>query len=293
MKWILILCVLSSGLRAQEAEPEPFARAQIQQFLREAQEAYASENPEEAAQRFQALLNQAPEGELNPEALNLAKGMALLKAGNPEEALQAFDAITGFEDPEERSRLRNLRGQAEMHIGQAAAEAGEWDQAKSSMEAAVDSFTNALRDRPSEDAARHNLELARKRLAEIIEQMPPPQEDEDEQDEEDQEDQEDQEDGEDQEQEDEEEESDSSDPSDSSEEEEDEQEQEPSDESDESDGSDPQEQDQSDPSETAPPEDLDAQQAQQILDAYLEQEKHQRSQILQQRIQSIPVEKDW
>ncbi|MDA3874772.1 MAG: hypothetical protein PF795_12540 [Kiritimatiellae bacterium] len=291
MKWILILFALGTGLRAQEAEPEPFARAQIQDFLREAREAYATDDPEarlRAAQRFQALLDQAPEGELKTEALKLAKGMSLLKAGKPEEALQALESITSFEDPEERSRLRNLRGQAQMHIGQAAAEAREWAQAKSSMEAAVDSFTNALRDVPSADAARHNLELSRKRLEEIIKQTPPPQE---------------QEEGEDEE--------DSSDPSDSSEEQDQKQEQEQSNSSeeqeqpDESDGSDEEEQNQTDPTDeeqpqpqpspadSEPSEDLDAQQAQQILDAYLEQEKHQRSQILQQRIQSIPVEKDW
>ncbi|MEX2605963.1 MAG: hypothetical protein WD708_01350 [Kiritimatiellia bacterium] len=288
MRWFLIVLMLSAGLQAQEAEPEPFARAHIQKFLREAREAYAADDPEallEAAQRFQALLDQAPEGELNPGALNLAKGMALLKAGKPEEALQAFEAITGFEDPEERSRLRNLKGNAQMQIGQAAAAAQEWDQAKSSLEAAVDSFTNALREMPTEEAARHNLELAQKRLTEIIEQMPPPQEDQEDQEKEDKEEQKDEQDQPDQ--------SDQSDQPDQTDQ------TDQSDQSDQSDQTDqtdqPDQPDQPDPSEASPstPEEFDAQQARQILDAYLEQEKHQRSQILQQRLQSIPVEKDW
>jgi hypothetical protein len=289
MKWILIALIFSAGLRAQELPSEPFARAQVQQFLREAREAYAAEDIEaqlEAAQRFQALLEQAPEGELNRDALHLARGMSLLKADRPGEALQAFEAITGFEDPEERTRLRNLRGNAQMKIGQEAAAAKEWDQAKSSMEEAIESFINALRDVPTADPARHNLELAQKHLAEIIEQMPPPEEqdDNDEEEEEEEEDPSDEEEDPSDEEEPTDEDSDGSDESD------------PSDESDRSDQEDPT--DRSDQTDTSdqqpdPSEDIDQQQAQQILDAFLEQEKHQRSQILQQRIQSIPVEKDW
>lgn len=299
MKRILIILMLCAGLRAQETAPktEPFARAQIQQFLREAREAYAAGDPEaqlEAAQRFQALLDQAPEGELNPESLQLAKGMALLKAGKPGEAQQAFEAITGFDDAEERSRLRNLRGQAQMQLAESAVANEQWEEAKKSMEGAVESFTNALRDTPAANHARHNLELSQKRLKEIIEQMPPPQEDQEQDEEDGEQDEEQQEDQGEQDQTD-----PSDEESDSSDKEESPDEEAPAEPSDESDGSDesdnPQPSEPSDPSPAngEPDEDLDVRQAEQILDAYLEQEKHQRSQILQQRIQSIPVEKDW
>lgn len=299
IKRLLLLLWLSTSQFAR-AETNQVTRAQLDLMLNQAKAQYNAEEPAteelaEAAERFKAAAELGEPGEYNLDALRLAEGMSLLKAGKPEEALEAMKAIEGFDSPEERSRLRLMRGNAHLAQGTAAAERKQWEPAKEEVGAAIDSFANALIEDPQSEAARHNLELAQRRLEQIKRQQPPPtpthepqptptpgpsptptpegdqgqQGDEQQQEEQDQ-----------------------TDPSD------------PSDE--ESDKSDPSPQDpasgEGEPGEEgegegvpAQPtnEELDEQQAQQVLDAYLEQEKHQRRQILERRVRPVPVEKDW
>ncbi len=328
-----LLIIFSLCVTAEETESTTMARNQIRAFLEETETLYTSEDPKElseAATRFQALREQTPEGEMNPDALRLAEGMAQLKSGDPEEALRTFDEIDGFEDPVIRGQLRQMKGNAHLKMAQIAMGQTEWEDAKAGMEKAEEAFINTLRENPEMEAARNNLEFAQKCLREIEAQKPPPSEDkedkqedqkEEEKDKDKQEEQkqdpENQKDGDDkqkgqqdpsQDQQDpsKNDPSDSSDPSDPSDQK-DPSEQDPSDQKDPSkqdpkdqkdsskqDPSDQQEQNQAGtPGEMSDAEKLDAMQAQQLLDAALEQEKAQRRLILQGRARTIPVEKDW
>ncbi|MDF3127710.1 hypothetical protein P0Y35_00730 [Kiritimatiellaeota bacterium B1221] len=317
--FIISLCGFS-----EETESTTMTRNQIRAFLNETQSLYASEDPKalaEAATRFQALLEQSPEGELSSDALRLAQGMAQIKAGEPEKALQTFSEIEGFEDPLVRGQLRQMKGNAHLKMAQSAMGQMEWKEAKEGMKKAVDAFTNTLRENPEMDAARNNLEFAQKCIREIEEQEPPPSQDPQKQDQEKEDEEKDNQDqqkqnpenqqdpseksepSDPQEQSDPSDQQEQSDPSDPSEESDQEQEQAQDQESDPSEPEDPSEQQDpanassqnqaGEPNEMSDAEKLDAIQAQQILDAALEQEKAQRRLILQGRAESIPVEKDW
>lgn len=305
----LVLTMLTTTLLADEEIPSTMTRSQIRSLLEQTIELYLSEEQtdlEQAAQNFQALVADAPEGEMDQDALALAESMAFLKTGQPQKALERLDQIEGFEESKERSQARMMKGNAQRQLSEAAVSSEQWEDATTQMTAAVESYKNALREESNLAAARQNLELSNKRLQEIIELTPPPPEDQESEDQDESDD--DEEDSEDQEKQ--QDQSQDQDPSDES----DDQEQDPSDQTDPSDDqqdpsdptdpSEPPESEESSEQENAEPtgqaseggdpaEELDAKQAEQLLDAALEQEKRQRRQILQQRVRSIPVEKDW
>jgi len=301
----IVLTILTTTLLADEEAPSTFTRSQIRTLLQQTIELYSSEDQtdlEQAAQNFQALVTDAPEGEMDQDALALAESMAFLKAGQPQKALERLDQIEGFEESKERSQARMMKGNAQRQLSEAAVSSEQWEDATTQMTGAVESYKNALREDSNLVAARQNLELSNKRLQEIIELTPPPPEDQESEDQEENED--DEETSDDQEQQQNQEPGDESDPSDD----EQEQDSDPSDPADDqqdpSDQDEPPESEESSEEENADPagqasegvdpaEELDAKQAEQLLDAALEQEKRQRRQILQQRVRSIPVEKDW
>jgi|GEM_PF-1375974 len=176
--WTLLLVAVALGAPAQ-TETNRVTRAGLRRLLQDARERYHSavDNPEEgleAAKRFETAAAKAPEGELDPDALHLATGMSLLKAGKAEEALKALEAVEGFDTPRERGKLRRVRGNAHLALGRRAMEAKEWDEAETQTTNAVDAFTRALMETPDDEAARHNLELAHRRLKRIRELKPPP-----------------------------------------------------------------------------------------------------------------------
>ncbi|MGA0333727.1 MAG: hypothetical protein ACO3NW_07210 [Kiritimatiellia bacterium] len=320
-RFLLFLFMLQGWfLQAQELESTTMTRNQIRAFLEETKNLYGDENKEshaEAAGRFKALQEQTPEGEMNLDALRLARGMSHLKAGDPDAALKALSEIEGFEDPVLRGQHRQMRGNAQMQLAEAAVSAEDWQNAESKMEAAVESFQNALRENPEEEASRINLELAQKRLQEIVEMKPPPppQEDQNQQDQNEEKEQQPQDNEQRPQNQDPSQEQEKNQDSESAPENEPEQagpqdqesqngessEQDSPDENPSSDqsGSDERPESAADgepqerPGEPSGEEQLDARQAEQILDAALEQEKLQRRQLLQQRIQVVPVEKDW
>jgi hypothetical protein len=301
---LIFLALLTTRVHAEEETASTMTRNSLRSFLEQTIDYYSSEDPadaEQAAQNFQTLSLQAPEGEMDPDALALAEGMSLLKAGKAQQALERLEQIEGFEESKERSQTRLMKGNAQRQLAEAAVSSEQWDDAKSQMSAAVESYKNALREDSNLIAARQNLEIANERLKEIIELTPPPPENQNSEDQEDQEDQENQEESEknqersqDQEeqtdQQDQQDQEDQADQQDQGEQEDQENSEESSEQEQEEEPSNPAGQG----SESGDPaEQLDAKQAQQLLEAALEQEKRQRRQILQQRIQSIPVEKDW
>ncbi len=284
-RFLLTLCLFPLVLFARDPAPETtlYSRREIQLILEQIKQWYASGDPESQqmmAQALEELAQRSPEGELNPDAVKLARSMALLKTGNPEEALKVLDEIEGFEQAEPRAQVRQMKGNGQMQMAEKAVYEQDWKNAKAQMQAAIDSFSNALREDGTQDDARFNLELASKRLEEIKALEPPPPPEQDKQDQEKQEDKQDQEDKKDQQQQ------------------QDQQQDQGDDQQPQQDQSSQPEQSnespagasEGDPSEA---EKIDARQAQQILQSALEQEKRQRRQIQLQRIKPVPVEKDW
>jgi hypothetical protein len=284
-RFLLTLCLFPLVLFARDPAPETtlYSRREIQLILEQIKQWYASGDPESQqmmAQALEELAQRSPEGELNPDAVKLARSMALLKTGNPEEALKVLDEIEGFEQAEPRAQVRQMKGNGQMQMAEKAVSEQDWKNAKAQMQAAIDSFSNALREDGTQDDARFNLELASKRLEEIKALEPPPPPEQDKQDQEKQEDKQDQEDKKDQQQQ------------------QDQQQDQGDDQQPQQDQSSQPEQSnespagasEGDPSEA---EKIDARQAQQILQSALEQEKRQRRQIQLQRIKPVPVEKDW
>lgn len=313
-----LLLLIPMLLIAQEpaAAPAAYSRREIQLILEQIKQWYAAEDAESRKNMAQALSElsaRAPEGELNPDAVKLARGLALLKAGDPEAALAALEEIEGFDSPERRAQLRQMKGNSQMQLAEKAVAEQDWQSAKTRMQAAMDAFSNALREDGSQEAARYNLELARKRLEEIKAQEPPPPPKQDQQDPQDQvkpEDQKDQEEKPDQKQD----QNQDQQPQPDASGEQDPDQKQPQDQPDQQDQqTQPDQQDQAETSESSgesgqpenaeaaqtaegePSEEekLDARQAAQILQSALEQEKRQRRQIQMQRIKPVPVEKDW
>jgi outer membrane biosynthesis protein TonB len=172
---ILLALLIALPLSAQTTNT--LSRTQIQGVLRGAREAYVKEDPEMAsiaAQAFGSVAETNDDKEYNLEALRLAEGMAHLKGNDPASALKALEQIKGFDSPGERARLRLMRGNAHFALGNQAAEAKKWDEAKTQMGKAIENQVQSLIEMPSSEEARHNLELSRRRLAEIIRQQPPP-----------------------------------------------------------------------------------------------------------------------
>jgi tetratricopeptide (TPR) repeat protein len=299
---LLSALLLLPSLHAQ-TETNKVTRAGLKMLLNEARQQFNSENEEDfpkAAERFRTVREKGPEGEFDLDALRLAEGLSWLRAGDPERALTTLDDVEGFEDPAERSRHRLLKGNAQVQLAEKKAKEQEWDPAIKQMGEAITSLTHALKENPESEAARYNLELAQRKLK-AIQQLKPtptppppptptptpgptptptpkptptpetqgqptptPTPDENNGDQSEQKEPSN-------------EEGEKSEPSENNP-----QDAEPSDSE--------QEGSQAEMTE----EEIDAEQARKILEAYLEQEKHQRRQILEQRrIRTVPVEKDW
>lgn len=313
-RFLLTLCLFPLVLFARDPAPETtlYSRREIQLILEQIKQWYASGDPESQqmmAQALEELAQRSPEGELNPDAVKLARSMALLKTGNPEEALKVLDEIEGFEQAEPRAQVRQMKGNGQMQMAEKAVSEQDWKNAKAQMQAAIDSFSNALREDGTQDDARFNLELASKRLEEIKALEPPPPPEQDKQDQEKQEDKQDQEDKKDQQQQqdqqqDQQQQQDSSGEKDQEQQQQDQQDQNDQ-QQDQGNDQQPQQDQASQPEqsnespagtsegEPSEAEKIDARQAQQILQSALEQEKRQRRQIQLQRIKPVPVEKDW
>jgi hypothetical protein len=296
-----------SPLHAQTNQVE---RLQLRKVLQEASTDYQKAGKDSlnaAAARFRAVREQGPEGEYDPDALRLAEGMSLLQAGDPQQALGVLEEVEGFEEPEDRARLRRLKGVARMQSAEAAVAAEQWDEAEQGMQEAITSFTNALKAQPDSADNRLNLELSRQRLHEIQQARPtptptpPPQptptpdpqstptpEPEDSPDQQESSGQQDNTQEQPQA-------TPTPDPESQSEPEESASEESDPEENQESEGSEQEAEPQSGQQAELSEEEVDAQEAERILEAYLEQEKRQRRQILeqQQRSQNRPVEKDW
>ncbi len=176
MNRILPLLLLTTlPLAAQDTNA--LTRAHIRNLLREASETYATPQPESAnnaAQRFGAVADLDDPREYNLDALRLAQGMALLKAGDAPAALQALDKVKGFDHSTERSRLRLLRGNAHFHLAEKSAADEKWDEALGAIAKAVENYTQALIETPDSPDARHNLELAHRRRQDFERLKPPP-----------------------------------------------------------------------------------------------------------------------
>ncbi len=170
--WICALFWISN-LPAQSTNS--LQRAAIQQILRQAESDYEQSEDaaaaERAAESFGGVASLESE-DFDADALHLAEAMARLTAGNPEAALQALDRIQGFDEASERARSRLLRGNAHLSLAEAAGE--DFERAEAELGQALNSYVQALKEEPSNPAIRHNLELAQKRLQELLLRKPPP-----------------------------------------------------------------------------------------------------------------------
>ena len=317
---VLLILLLATGLRAEESDPEPetLSRVQIRQLLRDARRLYDAQPEEadaesraahaEAARAFARAAEAGDPGEVNLDAVRLAEAMAWMRADQPELALEAFDRIQGFDEALDRARHRFLRGNAHLAAGEAALSREDFEEAKTQMGEAVESLISSLMEDPQAEAAKQNLEVARRRLRWVEENEPPPPPPEEEPGEDDSEEEDTDPD-----------ETPPPDMPDMPEPQDDEDEQETDPDGDEDDGAeaadaDAEEGDEGEDEEEAEPgepewtedvdgaaaaddpefDDLDMDTAEQTLDALLEQERRLREEIIRnRRIRTIPVEKDW
>lgn len=309
---LLLTLLCTSFVHAQTNRVE---RVNLQKLLQEAEKAFRSGTREgylDAAEKFKSVRELGDEETFNHNALSLAEGMAYLKAEKPQEALEALDTATHFEDLEETGRHRRFKGLAHMALAQGAANTQEWETALEEIDKAISSFQDSLQVWPESDASRHNLKEAERLKQYYTWRKPTPTptptpqptptpnpqasptptptpEPDGEEEQEEQQEQEQQPGG-------------TPTPDPDAEEEENagssEQEESESDEEQEGSESEPSDQE-GDPSETSAAEmteeEMNALEAERILEAYLEREKRQRRQILEQqrRLRSRPVEKDW
>ena len=287
---------------------------QIRHVLREARRLYEADEEDadpatlaEAARAFALAAEKGEPGEINLDAVRLAEAMAWMRAERPEDALEAFEKIQGFEAAADRARHRLLRGNAHLAAGERAFSQEDFDTAKEQMGEAIESYIASLMDDPTSEAAKQNLELAHRRLRFVEENEPPPPPPENQEDEDEDQDQEDGDDEQDQEPQ----------PqpgeADESEEGEDDPEPQPGEEEEDDDtrpeegdpGEDEAEGDPApaDPGEEDDPrememdpelDDLTDDEIESTLNALLEQERRLRDEILRNRHRrQIPVEKDW
>jgi len=305
-----LLCLVLPVFAQDEVE-KPISRKETKDQLDQASLSYQEGEYGAAADIFSMLRDEAPEGELDPDALRLAEGLSWLKSGDADKAMDALESVEGFDVDSLRSQKRLTQGNAAYQLAQQALEAQDLETAKEKSETAQNLYRSALQVNPRNQDAAHNLELTQRFIQELPE--PPPQENQDQEDSENQEnsekqqdqeqqnsqdqenqDQENQDSQDQQNQDQEDQQQESEDPQNDQEEEQDSQ-----DEQDQSQGSEGEQEQESEPSEgTEPteqplPEDYSEEQAQTILDTYDEQERRQRRQFLQQRVRTIPVEKDW
>lgn len=277
--------------------------------LDEAVRLYQEGEFEQAATLFQHLRQQAPEGEFDPDAVRLAEARAWMQSGDPAKTLETLEGVEGFEVDRLQAETRILEGNAAYQIAEQALSQQDPAAAKENAERALERFRNALSVDPRNETAAHNLELTQRFVEQIPE--PPPQENEEDQENDQQEEQEDSQDQEQQQQQDsqEQQQQDSEDqeqqPEQDSQEQQEDQESQDQPEQDQPDSDKASSEEQEQPS----PEDPDSsnrsepteqeiqefseEQARQLLDTYDEQERRQRRQFLEQRVRTIPVEKDW
>lgn len=104
----------------------------------------------------------------NDPAVQLDRGLALLALGKLGEARESFRRGAVASAPKEvrGAALYNL-GLAFMEEGDQAAKAEDFDGAKKSFEEAADAFRGSLRAQPGNQDAGWNLELAKRRLADV------------------------------------------------------------------------------------------------------------------------------
>ncbi len=281
----------------------------LRQALRNARHQYreGSEGFDAAAETFQEVEASEDDQEFNLDALRLAQGLSRLQAGNPDGALEALNRIQGFPEADERSRHRLLKGVAHLEKGAALAKRAQWEDAISEARNGIESLSESLRDRPDSEVIRKNLELAHRQLERYLARRPPPTptptpeptptptptpppestptptpeptptpdpEDQNPQDPTPTPDPEGQQ----------------SPESQQNQGEEDSQQQEPQ-------SGDPQQDESADETNAEQQqqrqEELEAEEARQLLDAFQQQEKAQRRELLRRKIRGIPVEKDW
>lgn len=312
-----VLCVFSSfvfllPLSAQPADASDAVEESTDSLtsrdawrgLDEAVRLYKEGEFEQAAALFQHLRQQAPEGEFDPDAVRLAEARAWMQSGDPAKTLETLEGVEGFEVDRLQAETRILEGNAAYQIAEQALAQQDPAAAKENAERALERFRNALSVDPRNETAAHNLELTQRFMEKIPE--PPPQENEEKQENDQQEEQEDSQDQEQQQQQDSEDQQDQEQqPEQDSQEEQENQESQDQTEQDQQDSDETSSEEQEQPS----PEDPDSskrsepteqelqefseEQARQLLDTYDEQERRQRRRFLEQRVRTIPVEKDW
>jgi len=258
-----------------------------------------------AADAFKAVEASGDTEEFNLDALRLAEGLSRLRGGDPDGALDALNRIQGFPEAEQRGRHRQLKGIAHPQKGQTLAAEADWQAAIEQAQEAIDSLSQSLKETPESDTARKNLELAHQHLADYLARRPPPTptpqpqptptpgptpeasptptpepsptpEPEQQQGDEP---------------------TPTPDPQGDENPQSQQNEGEPDSQEEDSQSQEEQQGDPSDPSsgtgQESSQEELEAEEARQILDAFQEQEKAQRRELLRRQIRGIPVEKDW
>lgn len=97
-------------------------------------------------------------------------GAAQFKAGRLKESAEAYERAMGGANAGIKGPARFNRSAALYEGGVSASEAGELDEAMKMFKASAEGYKAALKERPSDNDIRHNLELALERLKQTEEQ---------------------------------------------------------------------------------------------------------------------------
>ena len=308
-----IILLNSTYIFAQEQASDPMTWKEAWRGLDEAIRLYDAEEFAQAGELFRKLRLDAPEGEFDVDVLRLLEGTSFWKAEMPEKARESLENYEELKQIEYRIQRQRVKGDSNLQLAEKKFEdVTDKDdptglkESKDLANVSKKAFESALRINPGDDYSLTKLEKTLSLLKKIEEQEKEQesenqensekQQDQEQQNSQDQEnqDQENQDSQDQQNQDQEDQQQESEDPQNDQEEEQDSQ-----DEQDQSQGSEGEQEQESEPSEgTEPteqplPEDYSKEQAQTILDTYDEQERRQRRQFLQQRVRTIPVEKDW
>lgn len=322
--WIWLCALALLPLKAEEPpSPPQITWREAWRGVDEAMRLYEAGDYAAAAQLFALVREQAPEGEMDLDALRLMEGTAQWNAGNPDAARSALEEYEDLASDLHKVQKRQVMGSSNLALAEQLAAQQQTEAnpeglttAKERAEDAKSAFQSALEIDPADDTTLRQLERTLNLIQELEEleqqqQEQQDQEDQEDQEQQDQENQEEQESGDDQQEQEQEQGEDPQDQeqeeqqdeqegeeeseSDSSEEESEEQDQDAESQGKDQEESEPEDQQSQGSSGQEPEEtqDLSEQQAQQLLQTYDEQERRQRRQFLEQRIRSIPVEKDW
>ena len=319
--WIWLCALALLPLKAEEPpSPPQITWREAWRGVDEAMRLYEAGDYAAAAQLFALVREQAPEGEMDLDALRLMEGTAQWNAGNPDAARSALEEYEDLASDLHKVQKRQVMGSSNLALAEQLAAQQQTEAnpeglttAKERAEDAKSAFQSALEIDPADDTTLRQLERTLNLIQELeeLEQQQQEQQDQEDQEQQDQENQEEQESGDDQQEQEQEQGEDPQDQeqeeqqdeqegeeeseSDSSEEESEEQDQDAESQGKDQEESEPEDQQSQGSSGQEPEEtqDLSEQQAQQLLQTYDEQERRQRRQFLEQRIRSIPVEKDW